>query len=256
MDSDTIKILLIDDDQGDFEMTRVMLSETRGGQFSVEWVSTFEEALDAFRSRAHDVYLVDYFLEDRTGLDLLREARKEGVTAPLIMLTGRGDAQVNRSAISAGAADYLVKGETSPEALGHSILRAVERARIPSASSDPQRGFPGVFRQASTLVGVMRPDGTLMDVNPAFSRFFGVPADEGANYLDLLQEEERPAVSRELETLATGVQTTLSAERRFSTRDHGILWARASLSLIRSAEEGGDHILVLLDKGIESTRQS
>ncbi len=74
-----MKVLLVDDDQGDFEMIRVMLAQAEHGQFRVDWVATYEEALDAFEKEEHDVYFIDYFLEDRTGLDLLREAQRRGL---------------------------------------------------------------------------------------------------------------------------------------------------------------------------------
>ncbi len=83
-----IRVLLVDDDLGDFEMIRVMLSQAEHGNYKLDWVSNYEEALDAFRAKEHDVYLLDYFLEDRSGLDLLKEAEGHGVTAPIIMLTG------------------------------------------------------------------------------------------------------------------------------------------------------------------------
>ena len=84
MENEPIKVLLVDDDQGDFEMIRVMLSKNEHQEFKLDWVSNYEEAVDAFEATAHDVYLLDYFLEDRTGLDLLREARDRGITAPII----------------------------------------------------------------------------------------------------------------------------------------------------------------------------
>ena len=99
MDSEPIRVLLVDDDQGDFEMTRAMLSKAEHVAFNLDWVSTFEEALDAFRAGDHQVYLLDYFLEDRTGLDLLKEAGKQGLDAPVIMLTGRGSRQVDLEAM-------------------------------------------------------------------------------------------------------------------------------------------------------------
>ncbi|MFC1575755.1 hybrid sensor histidine kinase/response regulator, partial [Gemmatimonadota bacterium] len=73
---------MVDDDQGDFEMTRAILSQAEHGNFKLDWVASYEEAMDAFRRGDHDVYLLDYFLEDRTGLDLLREADRKGLDAP------------------------------------------------------------------------------------------------------------------------------------------------------------------------------
>ena len=88
MQGERIRVLLVDDDQGDFEMTRAMISEIESRDIDIEWVSSFEEGLDALERDEHDVYLVDYFLEDRSGIDLLREARERSLQAPLIMLGG------------------------------------------------------------------------------------------------------------------------------------------------------------------------
>ena len=64
METEQIRVLLVDDDQGDFEMIRVMLSQAEHGNYKLNWVSSYEEALDAFKDNQHDVYLLDYFLED------------------------------------------------------------------------------------------------------------------------------------------------------------------------------------------------
>jgi len=105
-----IRALLIDDDQGDFVFTKGLLSQITHPIIELDWAPTFEEGQDAIAKGEYDIYLVDYFLEDRTGLDLLREAARHQLQAPVIMLTGRGNHDVDLEAMRAGAADYLVKG--------------------------------------------------------------------------------------------------------------------------------------------------
>jgi DNA-binding response OmpR family regulator len=114
---ETVRALLIDDDQGDFVFTKGLLSQVTHPTIELDWVPTFEEGPDAIPNGGYDVYLVDYFLEDRTGLDLLREAAKHQLQAPVIMLPGRGSHEVDIEAMQAGAADYLVKGQIEPEDL-------------------------------------------------------------------------------------------------------------------------------------------
>ena len=106
-----IRALLIDDDQGDFVFTKGLLSQITYPTIELDWVPTFEEGHDAMARGEYDIYLVDYFLEDRTGLDLLREAARHQLQAPVIMLTGRGSHDIDIEAMQAGAADYLVKGQ-------------------------------------------------------------------------------------------------------------------------------------------------
>ena len=45
----------------------------------MDWVSTYEEGVDALQDQEHDVYLVDYYLEDKDGLRFVREAREMGI---------------------------------------------------------------------------------------------------------------------------------------------------------------------------------
>jgi DNA-binding response OmpR family regulator len=125
VETEKIKVLLVDDDQGDFEMIRVMLANAEHQDFQLDWVSSYEEAIDALKRDEYDVYFLDYFLEDMTGLDLLREARNRGMTAPIIMLTGRGSRTVDMEAMELGASDYLVKGLIDPDALERSIRHAM-----------------------------------------------------------------------------------------------------------------------------------
>lgn len=175
MESESIRVLLVDDDQGDFEMTRAMLSQAEHVNFKLDWVSTFEEAVDAFRAGDHQVYLLDYFLEDRTGLDLLKEAGKHGIDAPVIMLTGRGSRQVDLEAMEAGAADYLVKGRIDPEVLERAIRYALERHRAAQALRESEERHRSMFDHLP--VGLYRsdPDGTFIDANPALIRILGYP---------------------------------------------------------------------------------
>jgi len=126
--SDLIRILLVDDDEDDFLLTREMIQET-GGRFVVEWISTYRDAIRAIKNETHDVYLIDYRLGERDGLDLVRSAIAGGCKAPLIMMTGAGDRRVDMAALAAGAVDYLVKERLSAELLERSIRYALERKR-------------------------------------------------------------------------------------------------------------------------------
>jgi len=175
VESETIRVLLVDDDQGDFEMTRAMLSQAEHGSFKLEWVSTFEEAVDAFRAGKHEVFLLDYFLEDRTGLDLLKEASKCGLDAPVIMLTGRGSRSVDMEAMAAGAADYLVKGRIDPEVLERAIRYALERHRSARALRESEERHRSMFDHLPVGLYRSSPDGTFIDANPALTRILGYP---------------------------------------------------------------------------------
>ena len=67
--SETLEILLVEDDEDDFVLTRELLSEAFGCSFKLDWVTTWDAALETLLGDKYDVCLVDYQLcqEDRTG---------------------------------------------------------------------------------------------------------------------------------------------------------------------------------------------
>jgi len=126
MKSETIKVLLIEDDEDDYILTRELLAEVKGGRYSLDWASSYEEGLKVAGLLEHQVCLVDYRLGERSGVELIREAREFGLTTPMILLTGQGNHEVDVEAIEAGATDYLVKDETHASRLDRTIRYAVE----------------------------------------------------------------------------------------------------------------------------------
>jgi signal transduction histidine kinase len=120
---DQVKILMIEDDEEDYLITRDILREigTDSG-YELEWIPGYEEAARAVAAKQHDVYLVDYKLGAHTGLELISQFRNKNFKAPFILLTGLRDWQVAESALTLGASDYLVKGTFGAEELNR-VLR-------------------------------------------------------------------------------------------------------------------------------------
>ncbi len=175
MSRETIRALLVDDDQGDFAVTRAMMQQIPRPKIELDWVATFEEGRDALALDEYDVYIVDYFLEDRTGLDLLREAGRRQLQAPVIMLTGRGSHEVDLEAMQAGAADYLVKGEIGPAELERSIRYALDRVEALTALRESEERHRGMFDHLPIGVYRCTPQGGFLDANPALVRILGYP---------------------------------------------------------------------------------
>ena len=131
-----LRVLLIDDDEEEFILTQGLLTDrsyrSGGGhqiRFELEWANTYEAALETIRKEQHDVYLLDYQLGVRDGLQLLREVIACGCKTPIIMMTGQGNYTVDLEAMSAGATDYLAKEEVTAPLLERTIRYAIERKR-------------------------------------------------------------------------------------------------------------------------------
>lgn len=265
MQSEEIRVLLVDDDQGDFEMIRVMLAQSAAGEFRVDWVATFEEAQDAFEQNEHDVYFLDYFLEDRSGLGLLKEAEQRGVSAPIIMLTGRGSGVVEMEAMEAGATDYLVKGTFGPEELGQAVREALglgdptPSGGGPEEESETGRGaegswgsgarFRAAFENTRSGMALVNLDGSLQEVNPALAEALSASPRwaEGLAFTDLLEPSHQNPFSMELETLSRGDQSRLESDHRYVGKDGDVFSARTITVLIRTPDGSPDHVLIMVE---------
>jgi DNA-binding NtrC family response regulator len=172
---ETVRALLIDDDQGDFVFTKALVQQIKRPIIELDWVATLEEGRDAMARGEYDVYLVDYFLESGTGLDLLREAAQHQLTAPVIMLTGRGSHAVDLEAMQAGAADYLIKGQIKPEDVERSIRYALDRMEVQQALRASEERHRAMFDHLPMGVYRCTLGGEFLDANPALLRMLGYP---------------------------------------------------------------------------------
>ena len=134
-----IQILLVDDDEDDYLITRDMLSELGSKYFRLDWVDNFDEACRRIEDCKYDVFLVDYRLGANNGLDLIKRALKSGCTAPLILLTGLEDREVDIQAMKCGAADYLVKGQITAPLLERSIRYSIAQAQMLQALKESEK---------------------------------------------------------------------------------------------------------------------
>ena len=125
-----LRILLIDDDEDDRLLTAERLSEIPGNPYRLDWASRYEEGLEAICQGTHDVYLLDFRLSGRTGIELLREAHGHGCSGPIILLTGQGQSRTDVEALDAGADDYLEKDRLTSALLDRSIRYALFRHRV------------------------------------------------------------------------------------------------------------------------------
>jgi signal transduction histidine kinase len=124
-----LRVLLIDDDQDDYVLTRDLLSDIPSGRFQLDWTPDYAAGVEAVAGGGHDVFLVDYQLGVKTGIELLRETRGRGRCGPVILLTGQGQSRTDMEALDAGADDYLEKAGLTPALLDRSIRFALVQFR-------------------------------------------------------------------------------------------------------------------------------
>src|SRR5437660_1363220 len=124
-----IKVLLVEDDEDDYIITRDLFAEMPRGRFAVDWAKTFSAGLEMMILNQHEVCLLDYRLGAQNGVDLLRQALERGCQSPVILLTGAGEHEVDLEGMQAGAADFLIKSELQANGLERAIRYALQRKR-------------------------------------------------------------------------------------------------------------------------------
>jgi serine phosphatase RsbU (regulator of sigma subunit) len=127
-DDGPIAILLVEDDDGDALLVEEHLQDAG---LDVRLVRA--RSLDEASARLDvDCVLLDLGLPDSVGLSGLERLLAAGAPA-VVVLTGRTDTETGLLAVTAGAQDYLVKGEVDGELLGRSVRYAVQRRRLQAA---------------------------------------------------------------------------------------------------------------------------
>ena len=177
-------MLLVEDDEDDYVLTRELLADSRRSEFQLDWISDFNEALDAICRFDHDLYLVDYRLGEYDGLELLRRAKELGCNAPLILLTGQGDGDVDVAAMKAGAADYLVKGHLDAPLLERSIRYSLEQSRTLQALRESEERYALSARGANDGLWVWDLTRAVVYYSPRWKSMLGYADDEIGNSPD------------------------------------------------------------------------
>lgn len=117
-----MRILIVDDDRSLLDQLRQILTSQR---YIVETATDGEKALDKLFDTSFDAIVLDIMMPKIDGLTVLEHARKDGINAPVLMLTAKGDVTARVRGLDLGADDYLAKPFSLDELLAR--LRALLR---------------------------------------------------------------------------------------------------------------------------------
>lgn len=241
-----IRVLVVEDDEDDYLLTRMVLKDTSSTTFELTWVRCLQDAMAALTHR-HDVWLVDYQLGAHTGLEVLGAAIAGGFTGPIIMLTSHGDQRIAVQAMKAGAADYLVKDEITAQLMARVIVHSIERVETVEAQRHAEaalRKSEVQYRQIveETTDGIIKADldGRLVFVNRRFAAMLGYAPGEmvGAPVADFVSRPARLTTTAALLDRAHGVQAAVDST--FRHRNGSDIWCNIAGTPLHDAD--GKHI--------------
>ena len=121
------RILVVEDEPA---LVLTLSDRLRSEGHEVEVRTDGDSAFEAARAGSFDVVLLDIALPRRSGLDVCRDLRREGVDTPILMLTARADLTDKVVGLKLGADDYLTKPFEMIELLARveALLRRSGRA--------------------------------------------------------------------------------------------------------------------------------
>lgn len=101
-----MRILLVEDDS---LLGQGLYSGLTSETYSVDWVKNGESALLAIKDTQYDAVILDIGLPKMSGLEVLQQARSQGFTVPILILTAQDGVSARVTGLDTGADDYLSK---------------------------------------------------------------------------------------------------------------------------------------------------
>jgi PAS domain S-box-containing protein len=219
-DGQPIHVLLVDDDEDMYLLTRRHFSKISGQWLHLDWAPSYEKGLELISEKRHNVYLLDYRLGARTGLELLREALALGCQAPIIMLTTENP-EVDAEAMKLGAADFLSKDKLDPSLLERSIRYSLKHFQTLQVLREREAQINAFMQNVPCAVFMKDLEGHYIYVNETCAAVFRRSVDEvlGKTDADLLPKGQA-AKSRNIHQQVISQNRAIETTESF-TRDDG-----------------------------------
>lgn len=110
-----------------------------------------------------------------------------------------------------------------------------ERRRAQQALRESEERFRSIFNAAATSMGIISPDGRVLQVNPAACRLFGYSEEEfvGLTVDEITHPEDRDRSGAAYRAMVSGEQSADAWEKRYLRRDGIIVWGHTTLAPVR-----------------------
>jgi PAS domain S-box-containing protein len=180
-DKEPYKVLVIEDNLGDFILVSDFLEETILAP-EVIHAPDFKQAGEELTARDQTNYsavFLDLSLPDKSGEDLIIEILQLAKKIPVIVLTGYTDASFATKSLSLGASDYLLKDELTATTLYKSLIYNIERFKTLTRLKESELRYSDLFHLSPQPMWVLAlEDYRFLDVNEAAVNHFGYSKEE------------------------------------------------------------------------------
>lgn len=193
-DKNNFKILIIEDNSGDFLLIEDYLTEQILAPVIVH-ATNFSQAASILSKdkTSFDVILLDLTLPDKSRQNLIAEILEISSDCPVIILTGYTDVEFSIESISLGVSDYLLKSDLNATSLYKSIIYCIERKKGIQLLKESEKRYGDLFRLNPQPMWVYDPETyQFIQVNNAAVEHYGYSKEEflSMTILDIRQEED------------------------------------------------------------------
>ena len=168
MGSEMRRILLLEDDEDDYYLTRDVIDSIENADYEVIWCDTFEKGLAALKEQDFDIALIDFRIGGQTGIDFLTTSKNDGIEVPMILLTGLQDYEIDIAASNAGAVDYLNKDDLDPAMVERTIRFACANAATLRSLAERSSLLQTTLDNIGSGLAAVEADGSLIAYNKQF----------------------------------------------------------------------------------------
>ena len=139
-----MRLLLAEDEQG---LSDALCAVLKRSNYTVDAVYNGEDALDYLRTGVYDGAILDIMMPKKDGITVLKTARAEGLTLPILLLTAKSEIDDRVLGLDAGADDYLTK----PFAMKELLARIRVMTRRKGESGDNTLTFGSISLDTLTF---------------------------------------------------------------------------------------------------------
>jgi diguanylate cyclase (GGDEF)-like protein/PAS domain S-box-containing protein len=173
-------LLLVEDDPDQAFLVRRRLRDQLPQGMEVVHLGTVTEAKARLADGDVCCVLLDLSLPDAKGLEAVSGIRAADPSVAIVVLTGTDSDELGRQAVSLGAQDYLIKGQHGADAVGRSVIFAIERTKRQAAEQSQALladRLQLVLESSAEGICLLDGRGLLRFANTSASALLGMDAD-------------------------------------------------------------------------------
>ncbi len=273
--TDTIRILLIEDDPSDQQLIRSALQNGLE-HVHVEIIDKRPNILATLKSEPVDIVISDYELKGYTAIEVIDDVRSFDRNLPIMILTGEDNEKIAVEILKLGVDEYIVKSLKFIRLMPAKIMHIIDQKQNVSVTNRTgqtdifdegenaasvehnSNRFISAFEKSSLGFAIGDQNGNILAANQAGHDLLGYENQEllGKNFLDVVHPEDREATRADYVRLFSGESHGYNIDRRYIHKDGYTVWCELNVTMIGGSSSGNIPLVMVQAKVINVRKQA